>query len=116
MKNQETKKYQATKVIKAYNYVVTGVGDTKAEAKADLKAKLKAIQIPGTEAPGYLGQKYRPPMKVAGYVSSPGFVQSQDENGRVSYVYNEDRKAQVFTVAHSSTFLVESAKVEQEVK
>jgi hypothetical protein len=108
MKNPETGKFEVKKVFKAYNFEVVGTGDTKEEAKADLKKQLEAYRIPGTDVPGYRGPRYRPALKASGYINSPGFQMELGEDGKPVYRYSADRKAQVFTVDRG---LAETAKV-----
>jgi len=124
MRNPVTDKYEAKKLFKDTFEEVVGYGDSKDEAKADLKKKLKDYLIPGADSPGHKGRKYRPKLEVIGYINSPGFVAEMGEDDKVKYEYRADRKAQVFgparlksgIVSSDSKNLAESAKVETEGK
>lgn len=81
MKNKVTGLYEATKFINATGAVITGTGETQAQAREDLKKKLKAY-------------REQPLVPSGEEVRSPGFVTST-ENGRVRYHFNNERKARV---------------------
>jgi hypothetical protein len=88
--------FRRTRVIAPFGEVIEAYGDTKAEAKSELKRKLEAYKIPGCDVPGYRGLKYRSKMKVVGYIHSPGYAFIKGEDGKTEYKYLTDRKAQVF--------------------
>lgn len=102
MKNPVTGKYEARKVFKKDNFEVVGVGDTKEEAKADLKKKLQDYLHPLAHLPGYRGPKYVAKRKVVGKVNSPGYVARKDETGRVTYEFDENRMVEVYGVDRST--------------
>lgn len=105
-------KYQSTKTFKSTGEEVVGYGDTRQEAKEQLKAKLKEYLIP--YPPGAYRQgmpRYQPMLVPTGeYVDSPGFTEVQLANGKSGYRYMSERKAQVRARPNLATTLGFSPK------
>lgn len=82
MKNPVTGKYEVYKFFPSTGATVTGIGDTQDEARVDYKTKLKAY-------------REQPLVPTGEYVRSPGYTTVEGPDGKVSYVYREDRQKQI---------------------
>jgi hypothetical protein len=99
MFNRKTGKFEYRRFYRSTNHEVVGSGDSPEEARKDYKRKLDAY-------------REKPLLPTGEFKPSPGFVASADEKGRVSYVYNPDRKMQVFARPE----LAETLRKERETK
>lgn len=109
MRNKTTGKYEVHKYFKRSGHSFVGTGDTKEEAKADLKRQLDPYRIT-VDAYGRklaIGEKavgarsyYQLPMAPTGEtVRSPGYMWYTRENGGKSWVHNPNREVAVMAAA-----------------
>ena len=105
MRNKTTGKYEVYKYFKRSGHSFVGTGDTKEEAKADLKRQLDPYRVtvdaygrkltPGEKAVGARSY-YQLPMAPTGEtVLSPGNMWYTKENGYKSWAFNPYREVAV---------------------
>jgi len=103
MKDPATGKFVASRTFKSTGEVVRGEGETREEAKKNLRELLEReykAAYPKDTPPDTLRRlpKYRPKLvPIEGMtIRSPGYVLVTGEDGKVSYVFDPNHRAQVF--------------------
>lgn len=103
MQDPATGKFVASRIFKSTGEVVRAEGDSRAEARINLKDLLEReykAEYPKDTPPAMLRRlpKYRPKLvPIEGMtVRSPRFVFVTKDDGKVEYVFDPDHGAQVF--------------------
>lgn len=97
MKNKTTGKYEVYKYFKRTGHHFVGIGDTKEEARADLKRQLSLYAV--KTASGQTA--YQLPLEPTGKtVRSPGYMWYLHKNGGKHWIFNPDREIAVMAAPH----------------
>ena len=97
MKNKTTGKYEVYKYFKRTGHHFIGIGDTKEEARADLKRQLSQFAVKTDTG----RTVYQLPLEPTGEtIRSPGCMWYLNENGGKHWILNPNREIAIMAAPH----------------